>query len=99
MIENYKNIVLSKGMLAKEDLIGTRIYLLSDMSQYVNGQNIVVDDGFILQIKYPDPRVQGMTLLKIYDRDAPLNKLLSYNVRPIGRGIILNINSKLKGII
>lgn len=44
----YKDNCLSKGMLDKSDLRGTLIYLLSDMSKYVNGQNIVVDDGFIL---------------------------------------------------
>lgn len=35
-------------MLDNSDLKGTLVYLLSDMSQYVNGQNIVVDDGFSL---------------------------------------------------
>jgi len=44
----YKNMSLNKGMLDKEDLSGTLVYLLSDMSQYVNGQNIVIDDGFTL---------------------------------------------------
>jgi NAD(P)-dependent dehydrogenase (short-subunit alcohol dehydrogenase family) len=44
----YKNGCLNKGMLDKSDLKGTLLYLLSDMSQYVNGQNIVVDDGFSL---------------------------------------------------
>jgi NAD(P)-dependent dehydrogenase (short-subunit alcohol dehydrogenase family) len=47
-LEKYKEQCLSKGMLHKSDLRGTLIYLLSDMSQYVNGQNIVVDDGFCL---------------------------------------------------
>jgi len=47
-LEQYKNECLNKGMLDKSDLKGTLIYLLSDMSKYVNGQNIVVDDGFIL---------------------------------------------------
>ena len=42
----YKNECLNKGMLDKQDLKGTLVYLLSDMSTYVNGQNIVVDDGF-----------------------------------------------------
>lgn len=37
-----------KGMLHEEDLTGTLIYLLSDHSRYVTGQNIVVDDGFTL---------------------------------------------------
>ncbi len=42
----YKKECINKGMLEKSDLNGTLIYLLSDMSKYVNGQNIVVDDGF-----------------------------------------------------
>lgn len=45
-LEKYKEQCLNKGMLDKSDLKGTLIYLLSDMSRYVNGQNIVVDDGF-----------------------------------------------------
>ncbi len=44
----YKKHCLNKGMLYAQDLCGTLIYLLSDMSKCVNGQNIVVDDGFIL---------------------------------------------------
>ena len=44
----YRESCLEKGMLDKSDLKGTLIYLLSDMSEYVNGQNIVVDDGFTL---------------------------------------------------
>jgi enoyl-[acyl-carrier-protein] reductase (NADH) len=47
-VQAYKNECQNKGMLDKSDLKGTLIYLLSDMSQYVNGQNIIVDDGFIL---------------------------------------------------
>ena len=47
-LHRYKNECLSKGMLDKSDLKGTLIYLLSDMSRYVNGQNIIVDDGFSL---------------------------------------------------
>ena len=35
-----------KGMLKNSDLNGTLVYLLSDMSKCVNGQNIIVDDGF-----------------------------------------------------
>jgi NAD(P)-dependent dehydrogenase (short-subunit alcohol dehydrogenase family) len=44
----YKEQCLNKGMLDKSDLKGTLVYLLSDMSKYVNGQNIIVDDGFVL---------------------------------------------------
>lgn len=45
-LEKYKDQCLNKGMLNNSDLKGTLVYLLSDMSRYVNGQNIVVDDGF-----------------------------------------------------
>ncbi|MEI7612332.1 MAG: oxidoreductase [Betaproteobacteria bacterium] len=44
----YREMCTSKGMLDKSDLCGSLVYLLSDMSSYVNGQNIVVDDGFTL---------------------------------------------------
>lgn len=47
-LQAYKGFCLNKGMLHKDDLKGTLIYLLSDMSNYVNGQNIIVDDGFTL---------------------------------------------------
>lgn len=47
-LEKYKEQCLNKGMLDNSDLKGTLVYLLSDMSKYVNGQNIVVDDGFSL---------------------------------------------------
>lgn len=45
-LAKYKDQCLNKGMLDKSDMKGTLVYLLSNMSQYVNGQNIVVDDGF-----------------------------------------------------
>ena len=45
-LEAYKKECLNKGILDKSDLKGTLVYLLSDMSKYVNGQNIVIDDGF-----------------------------------------------------
>ena len=44
----YKEYCLNKGMLNKSDINGTLIYLLSDQSAAVNGQNIIVDDGFSL---------------------------------------------------
>ena len=47
-VEAYRDNCLNKGMLDKSDLSGTLIYLLSDMSKFVNGQNIIVDDGFTL---------------------------------------------------
>ncbi|MDB2630022.1 oxidoreductase [Luminiphilus sp.] len=47
-LEAYKNKTLGKGMLDVDDVIGSIIYLFSDYARHVNGQNIVVDDGFIL---------------------------------------------------
>jgi NAD(P)-dependent dehydrogenase (short-subunit alcohol dehydrogenase family) len=47
-LEAYRKISLNKGMLDKSDLRGALIFLLSDLSKYVNGQNIVVDDGYSL---------------------------------------------------
>ena len=47
-LEKYDSHCLNKGMLAPQDVVGTVVYLLSDASRYVNGQNIVVDDGFSL---------------------------------------------------
>lgn len=47
-LEKYQDKCLNKGMLDKSDLKGTLVYLLSDMSRFVNGQNIIVDDGFTL---------------------------------------------------
>ena len=47
-LDAYKKQCLNKGMLDKSDLKGTLIYLLSDISKFVNGQNIVIDDGFSL---------------------------------------------------
>lgn len=44
----YKEFCLNKGMLNAIDISGTLLYLLSDKSQYVNGQNLIVDDGFTL---------------------------------------------------
>lgn len=35
-------------MFNNSNLKGTLVYILSDMSKYVNGQNILVDDGFSL---------------------------------------------------
>lgn len=47
-LNRYAKHCLGKGMLDREDLNGTLVYLLSDMSKCLNGQNIVVDDGFSL---------------------------------------------------
>ena len=47
-LKAYKEFCLNKGMLNAKDIAGTVLYLLSDLSEFVNGQNIVVDDGFTL---------------------------------------------------
>jgi NAD(P)-dependent dehydrogenase (short-subunit alcohol dehydrogenase family) len=47
-LQSYKSFCLNKGMLDKSDINGTLVYLLSDLSLFVNGQNIIVDDGFTL---------------------------------------------------
>lgn len=47
-LKAYEHFCANKGMLDKEDLVGALIFLLSDMSRYVNGHNLVVDDGFSL---------------------------------------------------
>ena len=47
-LEKYRSSCTSKGMLDPADLIGTLLYLLSEQSSFVNGQNIVVDDGWSL---------------------------------------------------
>lgn len=45
-LKAYRDCCTSKGMLNESDINGTLIYLLSDMSRYVNGQTIIVDDGW-----------------------------------------------------
>lgn len=47
-LEKYRSCCNDKGMLDAEDLLGTALYLLSDQSRYVTGQNLIVDDGFSL---------------------------------------------------
>ena len=47
-LDSYKSFALNKGMLDSEDVVGTVIFLLSNMSQYINGQNIIIDDGWTL---------------------------------------------------
>ena len=45
-LKKYSAYSQSKGMLDPADIIGTLIFLLSDQSRYINGQNIVIDDGW-----------------------------------------------------
>ncbi|WP_240357280.1 SDR family oxidoreductase [Pseudomonas hygromyciniae] len=47
-VEKYRKYCLGKGMLDIVDVMGSIIFLLSDESRYLNGQNLVVDDGFSL---------------------------------------------------
>lgn len=47
-VNKYNSNCLNKGMLNQKDLDGTLIFLISDDSKYINGQNIIVDDGFTL---------------------------------------------------
>ncbi len=47
-LKNYKSFCLNKGMLDREDISGTIIFLLSDESRFINGQNLIIDDGFTL---------------------------------------------------
>ena len=44
----YQATCNSKGMLDAEDVSGALLFLLSSQSQYLTGQNIVVDDGWSL---------------------------------------------------
>ena len=44
----YQATCNSKGMLDAEDVSGVLLFLLSSRSQYLTGQNIIVDDGWSL---------------------------------------------------
>lgn len=45
-LQRYNEYCRSKGMLDARDVIGAIHFLLSDSSEFMCGQNIVVDDGF-----------------------------------------------------
>jgi NAD(P)-dependent dehydrogenase (short-subunit alcohol dehydrogenase family) len=47
-LARYKSSCNSKGMLNAEDVAGALLYLLSNQSQFVTGQNLIVDDGWSL---------------------------------------------------
>jgi NAD(P)-dependent dehydrogenase (short-subunit alcohol dehydrogenase family) len=47
-VEQYNSFASSKGMLNPQDLCGALVFLLSDGAAYVNGQNLIVDDGWSL---------------------------------------------------
>lgn len=45
-LDRYNSYCRDKGMLEPNDIVGTILFLLSDASEYVCGQNLIVDDGF-----------------------------------------------------
>jgi NAD(P)-dependent dehydrogenase (short-subunit alcohol dehydrogenase family) len=47
-LKKYRESCTSKGMLDSDDLCGALLFLLSNQSQFINGQNIIVDDGWSL---------------------------------------------------
>ncbi len=44
----YKKHTNGAGMLDVSEMVGSIIFLLSDASRYITGQNIIVDDGFVM---------------------------------------------------
>jgi NAD(P)-dependent dehydrogenase (short-subunit alcohol dehydrogenase family) len=44
----YNKHCASKGMLDANDLLGALMFLLSDESNFMTGQNLLIDDGFSL---------------------------------------------------
>ncbi|PST87759.1 flagellin modification protein A [Photobacterium iliopiscarium] len=47
-LDAYKKNTHGAGMLDVEEIVGSILFLLSEQSRYVTGQNIIVDDGFSL---------------------------------------------------
>jgi NAD(P)-dependent dehydrogenase (short-subunit alcohol dehydrogenase family) len=47
-VKAYKKTCTSKGLLAPEDISGIISFMLEKESNYINGQNIIVDDGWSL---------------------------------------------------
>jgi NAD(P)-dependent dehydrogenase (short-subunit alcohol dehydrogenase family) len=45
-VQNYSKFTQSKKMLVPDDVVGTLLFLLSDYSKYINGQNLIIDDGW-----------------------------------------------------
>jgi NAD(P)-dependent dehydrogenase (short-subunit alcohol dehydrogenase family) len=47
-VKRYKKSCNSKGLLDGYDLCGLVLFLLSNQSKYITGQNLVIDDGWSL---------------------------------------------------
>jgi len=47
-LDKYRTSCTSKGMLDAEDIVGAALFFLSDASKFINGQNLIVDDGWTL---------------------------------------------------
>ena len=47
-VERYESSCTSKGLLNSDDVTGIVLFLLSEHSKYINGQNIIIDDGWSL---------------------------------------------------
>ena len=47
-IKNYNLKCANKGMLDPSDINGTIRFLLSNDSNFITGQNLIVDDGYVL---------------------------------------------------
>lgn len=46
--QSYRSSTLTKGLLDPNDVANPLIFLLSDQSRFINGQNLIVDDGWSL---------------------------------------------------
>lgn len=47
-LKSYKQSCNTKGMLNADDISKTILFLCSNQSKYINGQNIIIDDGWTL---------------------------------------------------
>jgi NAD(P)-dependent dehydrogenase (short-subunit alcohol dehydrogenase family) len=47
-LQRYNHYCREKGMLEPKDVVGAILFLLSDDSNFICGQNIIIDDGFHL---------------------------------------------------
>ena len=47
-VERYNAHCSGTGLLRPEDIGGALVFLLSELSSHMNGQNLIVDDGFSL---------------------------------------------------